>query len=112
MHIIIAGRRNTLRFPRQPNDGVLTMALFPIYGYFEGDFVPHLVAIDTDNSVAEVAQAVALHSVGRRIRRDPMAAGYETLVKGKVVRADRQFGDVSTEYGLAPLDFVTVRFAR
>jgi Toluene-4-monooxygenase system protein B (TmoB) len=87
------------------------MALFPIYGYFEGDFVPHLVAIDTDNSVAEVAEAVAIHAVGRRIRRDPTATGYETLVKGRVVPADRRFGDVLSEYSLAPLDFVTVRFA-
>lgn len=87
------------------------MSLFPIYGHFEGDFVPHLVAIDTANTMAEVAEAVAVHSVGRRISRDPAATGYEALVKGQVVALDRRFEDVMGEYGVAPLDFVTVRFA-
>jgi hypothetical protein len=87
------------------------MALFPIYGYFEGDFVPHLVAIDTENSMAEVAEAVAVHSVGRRVARDPTATGYEAEVKGYVVPLDRSFGEVLGARGLAPLDFVTVRFA-
>ena len=87
------------------------MSVFPIYGMFEGDFVPHLVAIDTDNSMAEVADAVAVHSVGRRVARDPTAKGYEAEVKGTVVALDRNFGEVMSEHGLAPLDFVTVRFA-
>ncbi len=87
------------------------MALFPIYGLFEGDFVPHLVAIDTDNSMAEVANAVAIHSVGRRVARDPAATGYEAEVKGHVVSLDKSFGQVMSEHGFAPLDFVTVRFA-
>ena len=87
------------------------MSLFPIYGHFEGDFVPHLVAIDTANTMAEVAEAVAVHSVGRRIGRHPGASGYEALIKGSVVSLDRRFEDVMSEYGVVPLDFVTVRFA-
>jgi hypothetical protein len=88
------------------------MALFPIYGVFDGDFVPHLVAIDTENSMAEVANAVAVHSVGRRIARDPAALGYEAEVKGQVVGLERGFGEVMREHGIAPLDFITVRFVR
>ncbi len=87
------------------------MALFPIYGLFEGDFVPHLVAIDTDNTIGEVAEAVAVHSVGRRIAPDPTATGYEAEVKGRVIALDRNFGEVMSQEGLAPLDFFTVRFA-
>lgn len=87
------------------------MALFPIYGVFEGDFVPHLVAIDTENSMAEVAEAVAVHSVGRRVAPAPKAKGYEAEVKGNVVDLKRSFGEVMEEHGVAPLDFVTVRFA-
>lgn len=86
------------------------MALFPIYGVVEGDFVPHLVAIDTDNSMAEVAEAVAVHSIGRRV---PAKADgtYEALVAGEVVSLDRNFAEVMVEKGIAPLDFVTVRYA-
>ena len=86
------------------------MAMFPIYGVFEGDFVPHLVAIDTDNSMAEVADAVAVHSVGRRIAPRP-GGKYEALVGGEVVSLDRSFGEILEEKALAPLDFVTVRYA-
>ena len=45
------------------------MALFPITGRFVGDFVPHLVAVDTDDTMDTVAEKVAVHSVGRRIAR-------------------------------------------
>jgi toluene monooxygenase system protein B len=86
------------------------MALFPIYGVVEGDFVPHLVAIDTDNSMAEVAEAVAVHSIGRRVQAKP-GGTYEALVAGEVVSLDRNFGEVMAEKGIAPLDFVTVRYA-
>ncbi|QNO27219.1 toluene monooxygenase [Sphingopyxis sp. OPL5] len=86
------------------------MALFPIYGVFEGDFVPHLVAIDTDNSMAEIADAVAIHSVGRRIKAKP-GGTYEALIADEVVPLDRNFGEVMAEKGVAPLDFVTVRYA-
>ena len=87
------------------------MALFPIYGLFEGDFVPHLVAIDTENTMSEVAEAVAVHSVGRRIQRDATARGYEAVVNGQAVPLDRTFAEVMGERGVQPLDFVTVRFA-
>ena len=59
------------------------MALFPVISNFQYDFVLQLVAVDTDNSMDEVAAAAAHHSVGRRVAPQP----------GKVVRVRRQGGD-------------------
>lgn len=47
------------------------MALFPLTSNFEGDFVLQLLAIDTENTMDEVAAAAAVHSVGRRVRPRP-----------------------------------------
>lgn len=56
------------------------MALFPITSNFEGDFVLQLVAVDTENTMDEVAAAAAVHSVGRRVRARP----------GQILRVRRQ----------------------
>ena len=58
------------------------MALFPVISNFQYDFVLQLVAVDTDNTMDEVAAAAAHHSVGRRVAPQP----------GKVVRVRRQGG--------------------
>jgi toluene monooxygenase system protein B len=58
------------------------MALFPLTSNFEGDFVLQLVAVDTDNTMDEVAAAAAVHSVGRRVRARP----------GHILRVRRQGG--------------------
>jgi toluene monooxygenase system protein B len=50
---------------------ILQMALFPITSNFEGDFVLQLVAVDSENTMDEVAAAAAVHSVGRRVRARP-----------------------------------------
>ncbi|WP_240008478.1 toluene-4-monooxygenase system B family protein [Pseudaquidulcibacter saccharophilus] len=47
------------------------MALFPLGSNFEGDFVLQLIAIDTENTMDEVAAAAAIHSVNRRVRPRP-----------------------------------------
>lgn len=47
------------------------MALYPLTSNFEGDFVLQLLAIDTENTMDEVAAAAAYHSVGRRVRARP-----------------------------------------
>lgn len=60
------------------------MALFPVISNFQYDFVLQLVAVDTDNSMDEVAAAAAHHSVGRRVAPRP----------GKVIRVRRQGGEV------------------
>lgn len=58
------------------------MSAFPIISNFQGDFVLQLVAVDTDNTMDQVADAAAYHSVGRRVAPQP----------GKVVRVRRQDG--------------------
>lgn len=60
------------------------MALFPVISNFQYDFVLQLVAVDTENSMDEVAAAAAHHSVGRRVAPQP----------GKVVRVRRQGSEV------------------
>ena len=35
--------------------------LFPIYGRFVGDFVPHLVSVLTSDTMPELAEKVAVH---------------------------------------------------
>ncbi|SOY75624.1 Toluene-4-monooxygenase system protein B [Cupriavidus taiwanensis] len=59
------------------------MALFPVISNFQYDFVLQLVAVDTENSMDEVAAAAAHHSVGRRVAPQP----------GKVLRVRRQGSD-------------------
>jgi toluene monooxygenase system protein B len=82
------------------------MALFPIYGRFIGDCVPHLVAADTDDTMAQVAEKIAVHAVGRRIPPRLDGTGYEVLVGGHPVHSDVVLGSL----GLHPLDWVEVRF--
>jgi hypothetical protein len=82
------------------------MALLPIYGRFIGDCVPHLVAVDTGDTMAQVAGKIAVHSVGRRVAPRPDGAGFEVLVGGNLVDCDAVVGSL----GLQPLDWIDVRF--
>ncbi|WP_321927511.1 toluene-4-monooxygenase system B family protein [Paraburkholderia guartelaensis] len=59
------------------------MALFPVISNFQYDFVLQLVAVDSGNTMDEIAAAAAHHSVGRRVAPRP----------GKVVRVRRQGGE-------------------
>jgi len=56
------------------------MALFPLTSNFQEDFVLQLLAVDTDNTMDEVAAAAAYHSVGRRVAARP----------GHIMRVRRQ----------------------
>ncbi|MDX2425556.1 MAG: toluene-4-monooxygenase system B family protein [Cycloclasticus sp.] len=47
------------------------MAVFPISSNFEGDFVVQLVAVDTGDTMDQVAEKCAYHSVGRRVAPQP-----------------------------------------
>jgi toluene monooxygenase system protein B len=47
------------------------MAMFPLTANFQEDFVLQLVAVDTENSMDELAAAAAIHSVGRRVKARP-----------------------------------------
>ncbi len=84
------------------------MALFPITGRFEGDFVPHLVTVDDEDTLAVVAEKVAHHSVGRRVAPNEAGQAMEVLIDGKVVEAGRKLKDT----GIVPLYWVDVRWKR
>lgn len=43
------------------------MALMPVQGQVLGDFVINLVPIDSDDTMAVVAEKIAYHSVNRRV---------------------------------------------
>jgi hypothetical protein len=88
------------------------MALFPIYGVFQGDFVPHLVAVDTDDSMQLVAEKIAVHSVGRRVPHKPAASGYQIQIGEHLVSPQSPLSQVIGETGLKPLQWVTVDWAR
>ncbi|MGQ0621664.1 MAG: toluene-4-monooxygenase system B family protein [Panacagrimonas sp.] len=47
------------------------MAMFPLTSNFQEDFVLQVLAVDTENSMDEVAAAAAHHSVGRRVKPRP-----------------------------------------
>ena len=43
------------------------MALFPLVSNFENDFVIQLLPVDTDDTMDQVAEKAAFHSVARRM---------------------------------------------
>ncbi len=81
------------------------MALFPLTSNFEEDFVLQLLAVDTEQSMDEVAAAAAHHSVGRRVAPRP----------GHIMRVRRQGSDSFfprgmkvVESGLMPMECIEV----
>lgn len=87
------------------------MALFPIYGVFKGDFVPHLVAVDTDDTMGQIAEKIAVHSVGRRVQARPGNLGYSIEIADKPVNLQSPLSEVIAQTGLKPLQWVTVGWA-
>ncbi|OPX05313.1 toluene-4-monooxygenase system B family protein [Mycobacterium sp. AT1] len=86
------------------------MAPFPITARFVGDFVPHLVAVDTDDTWDQVAVKAAVHSVGRRVAEPDPHPGYEVLLGGQVQPADATLGEFMNGREFLPLQWVDVRF--
>lgn len=81
------------------------MALFPLTSNFQEDFVLQLLAVDTENTMDEVAAAAAHHSVGRRVADRP----------GHIMRVRRQgSGELLPrdlrvrEAGLKPMECIEV----
>ena len=79
------------------------MALYPLISNFQHDFVLQLLAVDTENTMDEVAAAAAHHSVGRRVTPQP----------GKVIRvpASPQLSDVVRSLnalGATPQDLLAI----
>lgn len=86
------------------------MALFPIIGRFVGDFVPHLVAIDTEDTFDQIAEKVAVHSVGRRLPANPNSTGYEVLLEGKSLDGGKKFESLMAKTPVLPLQWFDVRW--
>jgi len=86
------------------------MALFPITGRFVGDFVPHLVPVDTQDTMDEIAGKVASFSVGHRIASRPDNPGYEVLLGGEVLPATTTLAAVMSSQEILPLQWFDVRF--
>jgi toluene-4-monooxygenase system protein B len=82
------------------------MAPFPIVGRFVGDFFPHLVAVDTDDTMDVVAAKVALHSVGTRITAPARASAYDVFVDDRRIEPSTTLGELN----LLPLQWVDVKF--
>ena len=82
------------------------MALFPITGRFVGDFLAHLVAVDTDDTMDTVAEKVAAHSVGRRVAVPEGDPTYDVYLDGRLIEPSTRLG----ELGLVPLQWLDVRF--
>jgi Toluene-4-monooxygenase system protein B (TmoB) len=82
------------------------MALFPIIGRFVGDFVPHLVAVDTEDTMDAVGQKVAVHSVGRRVRKPAGSPAYDVYLDDRKLDPSTRLGELN----LLPLQWLDVRF--
>lgn len=80
------------------------MALFPVQGIFEGDFVVLLVPIDDEDPMSVVAQKVAHHAAGHRVAAQdrPM----------RVRLGDRVLADDDTvgSAGVGPMDVLQVGY--
>ena len=76
-----------------------------IHAKFGDDFVMHVVVVTSTDTMAEVAQKVAHHSVGKRVRPQPqdLVVYYE----GRAVAAHTTV----TEVGIRPLQHVFVDYA-
>lgn len=81
------------------------MALFPVQGIFDGDFVVTLTAIDTEDPMSVVGAKIAHHAVGRRVEEQDRPI--EVRLGGTVLDPD---ATVLTA-GVAPLDVLVAGYA-
>ncbi len=81
------------------------MALFPVQGIFEGDFVVILAAIDTEDPMSVVGEKIAHHAVNRRVRAQDRPI--EVRHHGMVLDPD---ATVITA-GVEPLDVLVAGYA-
>ena len=82
------------------------MATIPIYGRFVGDFTAHLVSVDTEDTLDEVAVKIARHVVGRRLPPQTDAKGLEVLIGGRPLAPALRLKDLAPQV----LQWVDVRW--
>ena len=77
----------------------------PINAKFGDDFVMHVIVVNASDTMAEVAQRVAYHSVGKRIR--PQDRDMVVYYEGRAV-ADNE---IVSQVGIGPFQQVFVDYA-
>ena len=84
------------------------MAAMPLYSNFQGDFVPVLVVVESDDTMDQVAQKCAYHSIGRRVAAQP-----DKVLRVHRHRADQAFPRAMkvADSGLRPTETIDVIFA-
>ncbi|KXJ46488.1 MAG: toluene-4-monooxygenase system B family protein [Cycloclasticus sp.] len=84
------------------------MAVFPISSNFEGDFVLQLIPVDTDDTMDQVAEKCAYHSVGRRVAPQP-----DKIMRVRVHQATESLPrDMKvSEAGWRPTETIDIIFA-
>ncbi|WP_295687437.1 toluene-4-monooxygenase system B family protein [uncultured Nevskia sp.] len=80
------------------------MALFPLTSNFQEDFVLQLLAVDTENSMDELAAAAAVHSVGRRVKPRPGVLRVRRQGTDEAFPRNLKVGDA----GLRPMECVEI----
>ncbi|MDQ1628559.1 MAG: toluene monooxygenase system protein [Actinomycetota bacterium] len=80
------------------------MALFPVQGIFEHDFVVVLVPIDDEDPMTLVAEKIAHHTVGRRVAPQPRPM--QVRHQGNTLAPDATV----VSAGVAPMDVLQVSY--
>lgn len=81
------------------------MAMFPITGYCAGDHIPHLVAVDTEDTMDQVAAKVAHHTVGKKVPTPAGGSVYDVFIGETKIDAGVTLGSL----GIEPMEWVDVR---
>ncbi|CAB3393603.1 toluene-4-monooxygenase system B family protein [Kyrpidia spormannii] len=78
--------------------------MIPVAAVFENDFVAQLVVVDEEDTMEVVAQKIAHHAVGLRVK--PEDRRMEILVDGRVIPQEKTV----KEAGITPMDLVVARY--
>lgn len=81
--------------------------MLPIYGRFIGDFTAHLVAVGSEDTIGEVAEKIAAHSIRRRLPAES-AGSYEVLIDGRLIPNEVRVNHLP----LRTLHWIDVRWKR
>ncbi len=81
------------------------MALFPVQGVVEGDFVVLLVAVDDEDPMGVVAEKIAYHAVNRRVA----ARAGSPRVRHNGKELDPQATVVTA--GVGPMDVLEITYS-
>ena len=83
---------------------MMSAEIVPLHAVFATDFIAILVAVTSDSTMAQVAEAVAAHAEGKRVRAQP----FEKVV----IHHGRRLPSSLTvaQAGFKPLDHVTVEY--